>query len=80
MGFRSPHEVVGVVEWFDQEHGWGVLTSPDLPDTCFVHVSNIQVDGYRYLTEGQDVRFSYEKPGFLQDGCVYRSIKVWPVA
>jgi hypothetical protein len=27
---------------------------------------------------GQQVRFTYEHAGFLQDGCRYRALKVWP--
>jgi len=24
------------------------------------------------------VRFTFEQPGFLQDGCPYRALTVWP--
>jgi hypothetical protein len=24
------------------------------------------------------VRFTFERPGFLQDGCPYRALAVWP--
>jgi hypothetical protein len=36
------------------------------------------MNGYRALTAGQRVRFTYERPGFLQDGCPYRALSVRP--
>ena len=36
--------------------------------------------GYRQLHAGQRVRFTFERPGFLQDGYSYRALAVWPEA
>lgn len=44
----------------------------------FVHFSNINQSGYRELHAGQHVRFTFEQPGFLQDGCPFRALEVWP--
>lgn len=78
----APHErdaaIPGVVEWFNEEEGWGALLAPQVPGGCFVHYSNIQADGYRVLVAGQSVRFKFEKPGFLQDGYPFRALDVWP--
>ncbi len=49
-----------------------------MPGGCFVHFSNIEMPGYRQLRAGQHVRFSFERLGFLQDGCPYRALAVWP--
>lgn len=70
--------VAGVVRRFDAEEGWGVIAAPDVPGDCFVHFANIEMSGYRELRAGQHVRFTYEDPGFLQDGCRFRALQVWP--
>jgi cold shock protein len=49
-----------------------------VPGGCFVHFSNIEVSGYRQLHAGQQVRFTFEQPGYLQDGYRYRAVVVWP--
>jgi cold shock protein len=69
--------VAGVVKWFDAE-GWGVIAAAEVPGDCFVHFSDIEGRGYRELRAGQRVRFTYEDPGFLQDGCRFRALRVWP--
>jgi hypothetical protein len=43
-----------------------------------VHFSCIEGRGYRELRAGQRVRFTVEKPGFLQDGCPFRALTLWP--
>jgi CspA family cold shock protein len=68
----------GVVRSFDPDEGWGVIDAPEVPGGCFVHFSNIEMNGYRALTAGQRVRFTFERPGFPQDGCPYRALVVWP--
>jgi CspA family cold shock protein len=55
-----------------------VIVAPEVPGDCFVHFSCIESRGYRELRAGQQVRFTYEDPGFAQDGCRFRAIKVWP--
>jgi len=64
-----------LVKRFDADEGWGVITSPELPGEC----SSIQADGFRALCAGQ-VEFTYEETGsFLQDGCPFRALAVWPL-
>lgn len=74
----EPGVIDGVVRWFDAQEGWGVLDAPQVPGGCFVHYSNLQMDGYRQLTPGQRVCFTFEEPGFLQDGYAFRAIDAWP--
>jgi cold shock protein len=75
---ETPNErVPGTVRWFDGEQGWGVIDAPDVPGGCFVHFSNIAGVGYRSLDDGQQVLFTYERPGFKQDGYDYRAVVVW---
>ena len=72
--------VAGVIKWFDADEGWGVIDAPEVPGGCFVHFAQIRVDGFRQLYAGQQVRFTFEQPGFLQDGCPFRALAVWPSA
>ena len=69
-------ESIGVVREFDAEEGWGVIDSPEVPGGCFVHYSHIEMSGYRALQGGQRVRFTFETPGFDQDGCPHRALVV----
>ena len=79
---RKPSEqaapVAGIVKWFDPDAGWGVIDAPEVPGGCFVHFANIEASGYRTLHAGQHVTFTFEQPGFLQDGYPYRAMTVWP--
>lgn len=56
---RSKELVVatGKVKWFSNEKGYGFITQDEGGDDVFVHFSAIQSDGYRSLTEGQEVEF-----------------------
>jgi CspA family cold shock protein len=60
-----------VREWYHEE-GWGVLDSAETPGGCFAHFSQIEMDGYRSLENGQTVWIEWERPGFKQDGYDYR--------
>ena len=46
----------GVVKWFNPEKGYGFISQNDGED-LFVHFSEIQVDGFKTLDEGQRVSF-----------------------
>jgi cold shock protein len=46
----------GTVKWFSNEKGYGFIQQ-DGGDDVFVHFSEIQVDGYKSLAEGQRVAF-----------------------
>jgi CspA family cold shock protein len=46
----------GTVKWFSNEKGYGFIARPD-GDDVFVHFSAIAGEGYRTLTEGQEVEF-----------------------
>lgn len=52
--------IIGTVKWFNGEKGYGFLSRENGPDV-FVHYSAIEGDGYRSLTEGQQVEFAVEK-------------------
>ena len=50
-GFKR---VRGIVKWFNNSKGYGFITREDGID-YFVHYSNIKMDGYRSLEEGDIV-------------------------
>lgn len=47
----------GTVKWFNNQKGYGFIEPDDGGDDLFVHHSEIQVDGFRTLQEGQKVEF-----------------------
>jgi CspA family cold shock protein len=46
----------GTVKWFNAEKGYGFITDEEGND-IFAHYSAIQMDGYKALSEGQEVTF-----------------------
>ena len=46
----------GTVKWFNAEKGYGFISQADGDDLC-VHFSEIKMDGYKTLEEGQAVSF-----------------------
>jgi cold shock protein len=46
----------GTVKWFNSEKGYGFIARED-GDDVFVHHSQIQMQGFRALEEGQRVEF-----------------------
>lgn len=44
------------MKWFSNEKGFGFIAQEGGEDV-FVHHSNIEADGYRTLSEGQQVEF-----------------------
>ena len=48
--------MVGKVKWFSPEKGYGFIAREG-GDDVFVHFSAIQDEGFKTLTEGQDVEF-----------------------
>lgn len=47
---------VGKVKWFDIRKGWGFIEQESGEDV-FVHYSNINEDGFRKLSDGEEVEF-----------------------
>jgi CspA family cold shock protein len=46
----------GTVKWFNDSKGYGFIRQPEGED-LFVHFTDIQIEGFRTLTEGEVVEF-----------------------
>jgi CspA family cold shock protein len=64
----------GTVKWFSNEKGYGFIERED-GDDLFVHFSEIAIDGYRTLAQGQRVEFE-----ITQGDKGLQASKVTPVA
>lgn len=49
--------MLGVIKFFNANKGWGFIICDDDHLDYFVHQSNILMDGFRTLVEGQKVSF-----------------------
>jgi len=51
----------GTVKWFNEAKGFGFIAPQDGSADVFVHYSVIQSNGYKKLSEGQQVEFESQK-------------------
>ena len=47
----------GTVKWFNDQKGYGFITPEDGSKDVFVHHSGIQAEGFKTLSENQQVEF-----------------------
>jgi CspA family cold shock protein len=50
--------LTGTVKWFSAPKGYGFIEPMNGNPDVFVHFSAINTDGYRKLTQGQQVEFT----------------------
>ena len=48
----------GTVKWFNASKGYGFITPNDGEKDLFVHMSEIKMDGFKTLSDGQSVDYS----------------------
>lgn len=53
--------MIGKVKWFNDSKGYGFITPDDGGKDLFCHQSEIQMEGFRTLQEGQTVEFEVEE-------------------
>lgn len=58
--FRRYTLMNGTVKWFNSEKGFGFITGEDGTDV-FAHFSQINIEGYKSLEEGQKVSYDVVK-------------------
>ena len=58
---RYPEWLKGTVKWFNDSKGYGFITPEDGSKDVFVHHSAIQADGFKSLSEGQQVTYEVEQ-------------------
>jgi len=52
--------IKGIVKWFNSSKGFGFIEPVDGGDDVFAHFSEIEMDGYKSLSEGQEVEYDLE--------------------
>ena len=50
----------GVVKWFNSSKGFGFIEPVEGGDDVFAHFSEIEMDGFKTLSEGQEVEYELE--------------------
>ena len=53
--------ITGTVKWFNDSKGFGFITPENGGKDVFVHHTAIQGNGFKTLTEGQQVQFEVEQ-------------------
>lgn len=59
---KKMSKIKGQVKWFNESKGFGFITPSNGSKDVFVHFSSIQGNGFKTLSEGQNVEFE------IQDG------------
>lgn len=47
----------GIIKWFNNEKGYGFING-NLNEDIFVHYTAININGYRTLSEGEEVQYN----------------------
>jgi len=53
----KPQKTTGIVKWFNDAKGFGYLICKNTTADVFIHYSAIMTDGFKTLSEGQEVEF-----------------------
>lgn len=53
--------MLGKVKWFNDAKGYGFITPDDGEKDLFCHQSDIEMEGFRTVREGQTVEFEVEQ-------------------
>ena len=47
----------GTVKWFNDKKGYGFITPDEGGDDLFIHHSNVEMEGFKTLSDGQKVEY-----------------------
>ena len=53
----------GRVKYFNDTKGWGLLSSDEVDKDVYVHYTQINMDGYKTLKQGQEVTYELSPTG-----------------
>jgi len=48
---------LGTVKWFNEKKGFGFISPDEGGEDLFIHFSNIAMDGFKSLADGQKVEY-----------------------
>lgn len=71
---NGKHITKGIVRFWVEEEGWGVIDSTQTPGGCWAGFADIEGPGYRSLNSEEIVELEWASGG--QDGYPYRAMKV----
>ncbi len=57
LGPRRSYVDSGTVKWFNDKKGYGFITPDEGGDDLFIHHSNIEMEGFKTLRDGQKVEY-----------------------
>ncbi|MBP3346001.1 MAG: cold shock domain-containing protein [Alphaproteobacteria bacterium] len=61
--------MVGRIKWFDVAKGYGFIIHEETKQEFFLHISQLEKIGFKYLKEGQKVSFDlYDDKGRVAAG------------
>jgi CspA family cold shock protein len=54
-------KIIGWVKWFDNRKGYGFISVENKEEDVFVHFSNINMEGFKKLDQGDQVEFELKE-------------------
>jgi len=68
--------VRGIVKLWNEDEGWGVVSSPDVDGDVWAGFATIESEDYRWLNVGATIEFDYIFVPGGQDGYRYRTERI----
>ncbi|TXT60439.1 MAG: Cold shock-like protein [Promethearchaeota archaeon] len=66
----------GFVKWFDYRKGYGFIAVKDQEEDVFVHYSNIDMQGFKKLDQGDEVEFELKENEGEEKGPEALNVKI----